>query len=203
MEELIQRLQEFPPLLVYVLVFLVAYIENIFPPAPSDLLIVFAGSLAGIGHGGLVGVFVAATLGSTAGFLTMYKVGQWFGRKILDEGRLPFLPRKAILRIEGWFVRYGYWVIIGNRFLAGTRAVVSFFAGVSELDLTKTLILSFLSSLAWNSILISSGYAVGNNWRQIGLYLSVYWQAVTAILVLIILGATAYFFFKQRVGRKP
>ena len=203
MEELILRLQEFPPLLVYVLVFLVAYIENIFPPAPSDLLIVFAGSLAGIGHGSLVWVFVAATLGSTTGFLTMYKVGQWFGRKILDEGKLAFLPRKAILKIEGWFVRYGYWVIIGNRFLAGTRAVVSFFAGVSELDLTKTLILSFLSSLAWNSILISSGYALGNNWRQIGLYLSVYWQAVTAVLVLIILGATAYFFLKQRVGRKP
>jgi len=188
---------------VYVLVFLVAYIENIFPPAPSDLLIVFAGSLAGVGHGGLIGSLVAATLGSTAGFLTMYKVGQWFGRKILDEGKIAFLPRKAILKIEGWFVRYGYWVIIGNRFLAGTRAVVSFFAGLSDLDLRKTLVLSFFSSLIWNSVLISSGYALGSNWRQIGQYLSVYWQAVTAILILIVLAATVYFFVKQRMGRKP
>ena len=200
MEDLILQLQEFPPLLVYVLVFIVAYIENIFPPAPSDLLIVFAGSLAGVGHGGLVECLVASTLGSTTGFLTMYKVGHWFGKRILDEGRLAFLPRGAILKIEEWFRRYGYWVIVGNRFLAGTRAVVSFFAGVSELDLTKTLLLSFLSSLAWNTILIFSGYALGSNWREIGLYLSLYWQAVTAIILLAALMLSVYFFFRKKPG---
>jgi membrane protein DedA with SNARE-associated domain len=203
LEDLIVRLQEFPTYLVYFLVFLVAYVENIFPPAPSDLLIVFAGSLAGIGHGGLAEFLIAATLGSTMGFLTMFKVGRWFGRRILDEGRLAFLPRNAIHKIEGWFQRFGYWVIVGNRFLAGTRAVVSFCAGVSELDLTKTLLLSFLSSLVWNTILISSGYTLGTNWRQIGLYLSLYWQAVTAGLILLALGLIVFFYFKQQRSRQP
>jgi membrane protein DedA with SNARE-associated domain len=202
LEELILRLQDFPPLPAYILIFFVSYIENIFPPSPSDLLIVFAGSLIGLGHGGFVEVLLAATLGSTAGFLTMYKVGLWFGRRVLDEGKLAFLPRGAIQKIEGWFARYGYWIIVGNRFLAGTRAVVSFFAGLSELNLTKTLVLSFLSSLAWNCILVSSGYALGNNWREIGLYLSVYWQAATAVLILVSLGLIIYFYLKQQNTKK-
>ncbi len=203
MEELISSLQEFPPLLVYIIVFAVAFVENIFPPSPSDLLIVFAGSLTGVGHGGFVQVLLSSTLGSTAGFLVMFKIGLWFGRKILDDGRMSFLPRGAILKVEAWFGRFGYWLIIANRFLAGTRAVVAFFAGLSELDLGKTLVLSFLSSLVWNAILVSSGYALGNNWKQIGLYLASYGQVVTAVVVLVVLIIIVRSFIQQKKHPGP
>jgi len=203
LEELIFSLQQFPPLLVYLIVFAVAFAENIFPPSPSDLLIVFAGSLVGVGHGGFIPVLLAATLGSTCGFLVMYKLGLWFGRKILDDGRMSFLPRGAIHKVEAWFRRFGYWVIVANRFLAGTRAVVAFFAGMSDLQLGKTLLLSFISSLVWNAILISSGYTLGNNWKQIGDHLASYWKIMTIGICLLVLVFAVRSFFQNRRSVKP
>ena len=186
-EDLILSLQSLPPHLIYLAVFSAAFIENLFPPSPSDLLIVFAGSLIGIGSAGFVESLLAATLGSTLGFLVMYKVGAWFGHSIVDRRRIRFLPYDSIQKVDLWFGRYGYWIIVANRFLSGTRAIVAFFAGMSDLRLLPTFLLSLVSALAWNAILVSAGYSLGANWREIGLYLSTYGQIVTAVIVVLIL----------------
>lgn len=184
MEDFIVHLRSLDPLLIYLLVFSIAFIENIFPPSPSDLVIVFTGSLVGIGRVGFMETLIIATLGSTAGFVVMYKVGHWFGSHILETGRISFIPVESVKKVEAWFVRYGYWIIIANRFLSGTRAVVSFFAGMSELNLLKTTVLCFLSALAWNSILVTGGWYLGSNWQRIGFFISTYSKLVTGILVL-------------------
>jgi membrane protein DedA with SNARE-associated domain len=183
-EDFIVHLRSLDPLLIYLLVFSIAFIENIFPPSPSDLVIVFTGSLVGIGRVGFMETLIIATLGSTAGFVVMYKVGHWFGSHILETGRISFIPVESVKKVEAWFVRYGYWIIIANRFLSGTRAVVSFFAGMSELNLLKTTVLCFLSALAWNSILVTGGWYLGSNWQRIGFFISTYSKLVTGILVL-------------------
>ena len=187
MEDIVRWLQTLDPLLIYLAVFSIAFVENIFPPSPSDLVVVFAGSLVGIGQVGLVESLLVATMGSTLGFVVMYKIGHWFGHRILEQGKIKFIPVEAVRKVEAWFQKYGYWMIVANRFLAGTRAVVSFFAGMSELNLFKAAVLSFLSALAWNSILISGGYTLGHNWHKIGLYLSTYSKIVTATLVVALL----------------
>lgn len=187
MEDFILFIQSLDPYLIYVVVFAIAYIENVFPPSPSDVVVVFAGSLVGLERVGFAQTLLVATAGSTLGFITMYKIGDWFGDKILEQGKISFIPVSAVKKVEEWFARYGYWIIIANRFLAGTRAVVSFFAGMSELKLFKTTVLSFLSALVWNSILVAAGFYLGKNWERVGFYLSTYSQVVTAIIVLAII----------------
>ncbi len=177
-------MQSLSPLLVYLLVFAIAYIENVFPPSPSDTIIVFGGSLAAIGHAGFLETLMAATAGSTLGFVTMYKIGDWFGAKILEQGKVKFIPLSTVKTVDEWFSKYGYWIVIANRFLSGTRAVVSFFAGMSGLNLLRTTVLSFLSALAWNALLVSGGFYLGKNWERIGFYLSTYSQVVTGILIV-------------------
>jgi membrane protein DedA with SNARE-associated domain len=186
-EDFIQYLQSLSPFLIYSFVFAIAYIENIFPPSPSDTIIVFGGSLAGIGHVGFVPVLAAATLGSTLGFMTMYKIGDWFGDRILEEGKIKFIPISAVRTVEEWFQKYGYWIIVANRFLSGTRAVVSFFAGLAELNLLRTTVLCSVSALAWNSILVGAGFYLGKNWQEIGFYLSTYSQVVTGIIIVVVI----------------
>ena len=204
MEAFITYLQSLPPALIYLMVFFIAFAENIFPPSPSDLLIVFGGSLVGIGRVGFVETLLFSTAGSTLGFLAMYKIGDWFGLRILEKGKIKFIPPEAVKKVEGWFSRYGYAIIIANRFLSGTRAVVSFFAGMSELKLVPTVILSCLSALAWNSILVTGGYYLGNNWQRIGFYLSTYSQIVTGVLVIGALILVArYLYSKRSNGTKP
>ena len=203
MEDFILWLQSLNPFLIYIAVFAIAFIENVFPPSPSDIIIVFAGSLIPIGHVGFLESLLAATAGSTLGFVVMYKIGQWFGGHILEQGKIKFIPVEAVRKVETWFQGYGYWIIVANRFLAGTRAVVSFFAGMSELHLLKTAVLSFLSALAWNTILISGGYALGTNWQKIGLYLSTYSQIVTAVLVVTLFVWIIYSVYNKKNGKKP
>jgi membrane protein DedA with SNARE-associated domain len=200
-EQLILFLSSLDPLLLYAAVCVIAFMENIFPPSPSDLVIVFAGSLVGMGELGFVPVLLVATTGSTLGFMTMYGIGDWFGARILEKRKISFLPLDTIRKVEHWFSHHGYWIIVGNRFLAGTRAVVSFFAGMSRLKLLPTTLLSFVSALAWNALLVTGGYYLGQNWQRIGFYLSTYSQIVTALVVIAVLVFSIRFFVKRTDGK--
>ncbi len=194
-EQFILTIQSLDPLWVYVVVFAIAYIENVFPPSPSDTVIVVAGSLVGLGRVGFVETLLIATLGSTLGFVTTYKVGHWFGARILEQGKIKFIPLEAVKKVEDWFQKYGYWIIVANRFLSGTRAVVSFFAGMSELNLMKTTVLCFVSALVWNAILITGGFYVGRNLEEL---VSTYSIIITGILVAGVLIWLGRMYFKNR-----
>lgn len=183
MEEIVTNLQQLSPVWVYAAIFFIAYIENLFPPSPSDVMIVAGGYLVGIGHIEFFTALFIATIGSTSGFMTMYQIGDWFGLKIIEKRKIKYLPIQSIHKVESWFRKYGYWLIIVNRFLSGTRAVVGFFAGMAEVKFIPTAILCFFSALAWNGILVYAGTLLGENWESIGFYLTTYSQIVTALLV--------------------
>lgn len=178
-------LQQLSPVGVLVAIFLISYIENIFPPSPSDVLLVFAGTLIGIGTIGFVPSLIAATLGSMLGFMTAYAAG-WFLEYEVIEGKFgKYLPTDAIQKVENLFRKYGYGVIIVNRFLAGTRAVVSLFAGLSKMKLFPTTVLCTLSAMAWNAILLLLGKSLGRNWREAANYLATYSTIATVIIVAV------------------
>jgi membrane protein DedA with SNARE-associated domain len=197
MESFIHFLSQLNPLWIYVAIASIAFIENIFPPFPSDVIVVAAGSMAGLGRVDFFTALVLATAGSTAGFLTMYKIGDWFGVKILEQGKIKFIPIDKVHLVEGWFKKHGYLIVVVNRFLAGTRAVVSFFAGLSELSLWKSLVLSATSALAWNFLLLYLGRELGENWRSISSYLESY-----GIGMSIALGLALVFYFAYKRFRK-
>lgn len=199
MESLITFLQQLDPIWVYASIFLIAYIENIFPPSPSDVMIVAGGYLIGIGHIDLFTSLFISTLGSTTGFMTMYKIGDWFGLRIIEQGKIKFLPLESVHKVEQWFRQYGYWLIVINRFLSGTRAVVGFFAGMAEVKFIPTAILCFVSAMLWNGILLYAGTLLGKNWEQIGSYLTAYSQVVTGIIVIAI--ATMFYYWRKRKER--
>ncbi len=184
-EKSILWLQQLSPLGVMVAIFLIAYIENIFPPAPSDVLLVFAGTLIGIGTVGFVPALMVATLGSTLGFMTAYGVGRYFEKEIIEGRFSRFLSVDTVAKVEALFRKYGYGVIIANRFLAGTRAIVSFFAGMSRMNFVPTTLLCAASATVWNILLLWLGKSLGGNWRTAGNYLATYSTAVTILLVTI------------------
>ena len=198
MEQFVNYFAALNPIWIYCVAGSIAYIENVFPPMPSDVILVVAGSFAELGRVYFALLLVLSTIGSTAGFLTMYKVGDWFGVRILEAGKFKYIPLEKVHKVEAWFKNYGYWVVIANRFLAGTRAVVSFFTGMSELMLWRTAILSFLSSLLWNFILLFTGKELGKNWREISFYLVTYGKIITVFLILIIIIFVGRNYYKNR-----
>lgn len=191
-------LQQLSPLGVMTAIFLISYVENIFPPSPSDVLLVFAGTLIGIGTVGFFPALLIATAGSTIGFLTAYGAGRFFEFEVI-EGRVgKYLPVDAIQKVEALFRKYGYGVIVANRFLAGTRAVVSLFAGLSRMKLVPTTALCAISAGIWNAILLGLGKSLGSNWREAIGYLTTYSKVATIIIVAII----AFFVVKWLIRKR-
>lgn len=198
LQTVIQFLSEVEPILIYLGIFFIAYIENIFPPSPSDVVIVFGGSMVALGKSNFFATLIFASFGSMLGFITMYLIGKWFGGHIIETRKYKFIPVDNIHKMEKWFNKYGYAIIIANRFLAGTRAIVAFFAGISEMNLKITAILSLASAMVWNVILLYSGYAMGRNWKKISEHLETYWMIVTSVMILAVLVWILYYFFYQR-----
>jgi membrane protein DedA with SNARE-associated domain len=199
LETFVTQLQQLNPFWVYIAIFVIAYTENLFPPSPSDVMIVAGGYLVGIGHLDFITTLLVTTIGSTTGFMTMYKLGDWFGIRIIETGKMRFLPLDSIHKVEAWFRRYGYWLIVINRFLSGTRAIVGFFAGMSEIKFLPTAILCFISALVWNGLLLYSGTLLGENWESIGLYLSTYSQFVIVSLITAALISLIVWYHKKEI----
>lgn len=196
-EQGIGWLQQLSPFWVLAFMFFVAYIENVFPPSPSDVFLIFAGTMIGVGTVGFFPSLLMATLGSTLGFLSAYLLGRYFQSSIVDGRFSRWLPVNTIQQVESLFQRYGYGVIVANRFLAGTRAIVSFFAGMSKLNLPVTTALCAVSALAWNAMLLYLGKIFAGNWRQAAEYLETYSKAAT-LIVIVLLASFAWRFYKNR-----
>ncbi|MBK7498857.1 MAG: hypothetical protein IPI19_07065 [Ignavibacteriales bacterium] len=84
-----------------------------------------------------------------------------------------------------------------NRFLPGIRAVISFFAGMSRLDINKTTTLSLGSSI-WNAFLIYLGIAFGKYVDLIDSYLRTYSNIILAITGIVILFFVVKYFITKK-----
>ncbi len=191
------------PLLAYLILFVSAYIENTFPPVPGDTVTVIGAYLITTGKLSFTGVWFSTTLGSVLGFFTMYLIGSKLGKEFIsNEKRAKIFGFDRIEKIEVWFAKYGYGVILANRFLSGTRSVISLFAGIFKLKSLWVLILATLSALIWNGILMYAGYVLGVNWESITGIISQYNQIVIILTVLLISGFIIYkFVIKRRVKK--
>ena len=93
---------------------------------------------------------------------------------------------------------YGQWVVVSNRFLAGTRSVIALIAGASKLSIWPTVLSSAISSMLWNGVLIYAGWWFGDNWRRVGVYLEAYSQFILVLLVFMGLMGFVYFSRKKQ-----
>lgn len=195
-------IEALPLISIYLAFLLVAYLENVVPPIPGDLLIVFAGYLAADGLINFGATLALTTIASVAGFMTMYWLGYTWGDGIREHKRrfwiFRYLNFRYMLKAQQWMTRWGQGVILANRFLAGTRSIISLMAGISQTNIRLTILSSTVSSLVWNFILLGAGWIIKENWERIGHYLNLYSRF---ILVAILLFVAFRLFLKWRRRR--
>ena len=200
---LVDWISTLSPISIYLIFCLVAYFENVIPPIPGDLIVVFGGYLAAEQIIGFTPILVLTTVTSVIGFMSMYAVGAYFGDKIETHRRnfwlMRFFDVKYFDKGKRWMDRWGQGVILANRFLAGTRSVISLTAGITKTNVSPTILSSAISSLLWNFILIGMGWLVHENWQVIGHYLNVYGWFIFSILILLIAGRV---FYKRRKKKR-
>ncbi len=197
-EDILSKISTFPPFWIYITILFFAFIENVFPPSPSDVVLVIGGSLIGTGAINYFLALAFATIGSITGFMLMFYIGSTVDKKVIHSGKFKYIPVDSLNKVETWFRKYGYFIIVANRFMPGTRAVISFFAGISNLEPRKTITLCFVSALIWNAILLYLGFVFGDNVATVDEYLNTYSNIVIALTVIVILFFIVRYFIRKR-----
>ena len=185
LETIISYLHSVDLVWIYVILIVFSFTENIFPPSPSDIIVIIGASLIASTTMSFIPVVLLTSIASALGFMVMYLIGKYLGEHIVRTGRIKFISPEAIQKSDYWFSRYGYILIIANRFLPGTRAVISFFSGMTELQPVKTFFCAVLSALLWNSLIIYIGMKLGDNVELIDRYLSTYRNIILLIMGVI------------------
>lgn len=197
-EHILTTIAHLTPFWLLIALTFFSYFENIFPPSPSDLVVVVGGSLIGKGVISFIPTLALTTLGSVAGFMTIYYIGSTLDKKVVKAHKLKYISTEGIEKVEAWFSKYGFWIIIANRFMPGTRSVISLFAGLSELDIKITIILSTLSALGWNTFILYLGMIFGNNVKKVDILLITYSNIVLAITAIVVIVFVFRFFIKKK-----
>ena len=177
-------MQGLSPVWAYLTLFVIAYGENVAPPIPGDMVVVFGGYLAGLGQLHLGVVVFLSTVGGALGFMTMFAVGVRLGEALLDPDRYRWLPRDGVEKAQRWIHRYGYGVIAANRFLSGARSVISLTAGMAQMKTGRTLWWCTVSAFVWTGLISYAGYAVGDNWQLVVTYLRAYGRLILTLLLI-------------------
>jgi len=191
-------MQTLSPVWAYLTIFVIAYGENVAPPIPGDMVVVFGGYLAGIGQLHLGIVILLSTIGGALGFMTVFALGYRLGATVLDAERYRWLPRSGVERARRWIHQYGYGVIAANRFLSGARSVISLTAGIGRLAPGRTFWWCTVSALVWTGLISYAGYAVGDNWTLVVDYLRAYGRIILTLLSLGALALLVRWYWRQR-----
>jgi membrane protein DedA with SNARE-associated domain len=152
---------------------LMMFLENIFPPIPSWLVMPLAGFEASSGRFSPVLVVISGTIGSTAGAVCWY----WLGRLVgLDR-----------LRGAGrWFDRHGAPAVMFGRVVPIVRILISLPAGLFRLRLRRFVLFTAIGDTVWNGALTAAGYALRSRYADVADYMN------PAAGIMLTLVATVY-----------
>jgi len=168
---------------------LLALLENVFPPIPSELVMPLAGFVSTRGEMSLVGAIVAGSLGALLGALGWYEVGRRVGKQRLERwidrhGRWLALECEDVERAAGWFERHGAAAVFFGRLIPGVRTFISVPAGFAEMGRAKFLLYSAVGTVVWTTALVMAGRLLGANYRRVEQFVEPATWVVIGVIVL-------------------
>lgn len=167
---------------------LLMFLENLFPPIPSELIMPLAGFTVARGDMQFAPVIVAGVVGTVLGALPWYYAGKILGeqrlKKLADRyGRWLTISSKDITKAKSWFDKQGGKAVFICRLVPGVRTLISLPAGISRMPLVPFLLYSTLGTLLWVGLLTYAGYVLGDNYELVDEYLGPVSKIVLATLI--------------------
>lgn len=167
---------------------LLMFLENVFPPIPSELIMPLAGYLAARGDMNIFVVIGAGTVGSLLGTLPWYYLGRRLGhhgvrRLAENRGRWLTMSPSDVDAASDRFKRHGNWSVMLGRLIPTVRTLISVPAGVANMPLGQFLLFSSIGTLLWTAALALADYLLGQAYSTIQDYVD---PVSTAVLVILI-----------------
>lgn len=188
------------PLFAYGFVFAIIFVETgvvFFPFLPGDSLL-FASGFFAAGGGFHIGillavVWVAAIVGDQCNFM----IGHFFGRKIIDSGKVKAMTPERIQKSEEFLEKWGHLAIFLGRFFPFIRTFVPFIAGMGGMHWRNFVIYNILGGLTWSTVFILLGYFFG------GIpFVQKHFELLIVGIVAVSLVPTVVGLVKARMGKK-
>ncbi len=175
---------------------LVMFLENIFPPIPSEVILPLAGFMTTpqnttTVHFTVLGVTLVGCLGSVVGAWVFYGLGAWFGEErirllVRRFGKYLLLKETDFDRALQFFNRYRSYVIFFGRFIPIIRSLISIPAGIARMNPLVFTAFTAAGTAVWSFVLTYAGRLLGENWPVISEFIKKYEKGVEIVLVLLV-----------------
>lgn len=189
----------------YVAVSALIFLENIFPPIPSELILPLSGFLVTKTSMTLPLVIVAATVGSVVGAYILYGIGRLLSQERL-EGFFDTKPMRMlgfhsddVAKAIGWFDRKGQITVLICRCIPVVRSLISIPAGTAKMGVVRFTLYTAVGSLVWNAVLCSLGFAAGGAWETVSQQVEGFSSMVKVAIIVIAVAVVAWWVVKRIV----
>lgn len=155
---------------------LMMFLENLFPPIPSELIMPLAGFLVFKGKMDFTLAVLSGTIGTVLGALPWYYAGKLISEKRLKGwadryGKWAGISGQDIDKANHWFNRHGTKAVLFCRLVPGVRTLISLPAGINAMPLIQFLVYSTIGTALWTTFLTALGYLAGQNYPLVDKYL--------------------------------
>jgi len=166
------------------------FLETIFPPIPSEVIMPVAGVAAAQGKLGFIPVVLSGTAGAMLGNTVWYLAARALGVDrlkpvIRDYGRWLTISWPEVQRAQRWFALHGMAFVLLGRLVPTIRSLVSVPAGLLKLRFRTFFIASLIGTAIWTAVLAGAGYQLQENVSEVGRLIG---PASNAILIILALG---------------
>lgn len=177
---------------------LLMFLENLFPPIPSELIMPLAGFTVAQGKMNFGLAVLAGTVGTMAGTYAWYYLGRLVNHQRLQiwtdrYGKWIRVTAKDIDRVNDWFNKYGSKAVFFGRMVPGIRTLISLPAGINNMPFTTFTIYSTIGTAIWTTALTAGGFFLGENYTSIEKYLA----PISKLVLFGLIGLIGYFIFKK------
>ncbi|MCC4832469.1 MULTISPECIES: DedA family protein [unclassified Shewanella] len=144
---------------------LILFLESsfVFLPLPGDGLVLFVGSLVGLGVVELQHAFLLLTFSAGLGSCIAYIQGRWLSHHPIVTKIENGLPDNTLQRASNLLEKYGFLALFISRFIPFVRVLTPMLMGIRELGVKRTVLMSFTSAMIWSAVLLFIGQWVMNN----------------------------------------
>jgi membrane protein DedA with SNARE-associated domain len=166
---------------------LLMFLENLFPPIPSELIMPLAGFTVSKGNMQFIPAVIAGIVGTVLGAFPWYYIGKVVSEERLEQladkyGKWITVSSKDIRKANEWFNKHGAKAVFFGRLVPGVRTLISLPAGINNMSLVTFVLYSTLGTTIWVSFLTAAGYFLGDNYELVD-----EWLAPVSKIVLLIL----------------
>jgi len=185
------------PVAGYGAIFAAMFLENLFPPIPSEVIMPLGGFYVQQGKLSLLPVVLAGLLGTVLGALPWYGIGRLVNEQRIEHwlerhGRWIGISPQELQRSRNWFNRHGTALVFWGRLIPGIRTLISVPAGIELMPLLPFLIWTTAGSLIWTLLLTLAGYALGEAYANVEVWLDPVAKLIKVLLVVVTLAFVAW-----------